>query len=166
MSEIYLKWHKLDDHAIIPSKRVEDAGYDLYTIENNVMLMPGEKHIFSTGLQSAFSPLFVGIVKERGSTGTNLLAVRSGVIDSGYRGEWKVVIQNLGKIPVLFTNAVKVIQNMNGKVLLYPTSKAIAQVSFLNLAQFRDDDVEVVDEDLTAIQPSYRENGGWGSSGK
>ena len=113
MSDLYLKWHRLDDAAKVPTKRLEDAGYDIYTVENNVMLMPGEKHMFSTGLQSAFSPHFVGIVKERGSTGTNLLAVRSGVIDSGYRGEWKIVIQNLGKLPVLFTNAVKNIQNMN-----------------------------------------------------
>ena len=164
MSDLYLKWHKLDDAAKVPTKRLEDAGYDIYTVENNVMLMPGEKHMFSTGLQSAFSPHFVGIVKERGSTGTNLLAVRSGVIDSGYRGEWKIVIQNLGKLPVLFTNAVKNIQNMNDKVLLYPTSKAIAQVVFLNVTQF--DDVEGVDDDLSTIDPSARESGGWGSSGK
>lgn len=164
MSDLYLKWHRLDNAAKVPTKRLEDAGYDIYTVENNVMLMPGEKHMFSTGLQSAFSPHFVGIVKERGSTGTNLLAVRSGVIDSGYRGEWKIIIQNLGKLPVLFTNAVKNIQNINDKVLLYPTSKAIAQVVFLNVTQF--DDVEVVDDDLSTIDPSARESGGWGSSGK
>ena len=164
MSDLYLKWHRLDDAAKVPTKRLEDAGYDIYTVENNVMLMPGEKHMFSTGLQSAFSPHFVGIVKERGSTGTNLLAVRSGVIDSGYRGEWKIIIQNLGKLPVLFTNAVKNIQNMNDKVLLYPTSKAIAQVVFLNVTQF--DDVEIVDDDLSTIDPSARKSGGWGSSRK
>lgn len=160
----YLKWNRLESGAVVPTKRDEDAGYDIYTIENNVMLMPGEKHMFSTGLQSAFSSGFVAIVKERGSTGTNRLAVRSGVIDSGYRGEWKIVLQNLGDIPVLFTSAVDSIQNMNGKVLLYPTAKAIAQVVFLEVPQF--DSIECVDEDLTKLVPSARESGGWGSSGK
>ena len=164
-NNLIIYWDKLNERAKLPSKRDEDAGFDIYcdSIEN-IILKPNETKFFTTGLRSAFPSNYWIEIKERGSTGTNLLAVRSGVIDSGYRGEWKIIIQNLGKFPVLFTNAVKNIQNMNDKVLLYPTSKAIAQVVFLNVTQF--DDVEVVDDDLSTIDPSARKSGGWGSSGK
>ena len=82
-----LKFAKVNDKAIIPSKRREDAGYDIYTTDRDIVLQPHQTVAFHTGLVSEFSPSWVGIVKERGSTAKYGLSIRSGVIDSGYRGE-------------------------------------------------------------------------------
>ena len=47
-----------------------------------------------TGIRTEFDKNYVGILKERGSTGSKGLAVRSGVIDSSFCGEWFMVIEN------------------------------------------------------------------------
>lgn len=149
-------WHKTKDAAKIPSKRDEDAGFDIYTTEDEVLLMPLEIHLFETGLQSAFSKDLVGIVKERGSTGCAGLAVRSGVIDSGFRGEWKILIQNLNPYPVKFTKQfLKSFKASNefyydhdgkqqcGDIYYYTLSKAIAQVIFFPLANVNSVEADV-----------------------
>ena len=48
-----INWFKLNYSAKLPTKREEDAGFDIYTTENNVLLMPHQKHQFSTGLAVA-----------------------------------------------------------------------------------------------------------------
>ena len=65
-----IKWHKINEKAQIPTKRDEDAGFDIYTIETNVLLMPGEKHLFSTGLTVAATEGYWLIAMDRGSTGS------------------------------------------------------------------------------------------------
>ncbi len=87
---------KTKPNAIIPSKRDEDAGYDIYACfeEDYIAIMPHETKIISTGIASVFSDEYVMILKERGSTGIKGIAQRCGVIDSGFRDEWKVPITN------------------------------------------------------------------------
>ena len=48
---------KLHPDAIIPSKRVEDSGYDIYALfdEDYVVIKPHETKILHTGLASVFS---------------------------------------------------------------------------------------------------------------
>ena len=98
-----VKFAKINDKAIIPSKRHEDAGYDIYTVDDEILLNPGETYAFHTGIKSEFSPSWVGIVKERGSTAKYGLSIRSGVIDSGYRGEWLIMITNASTDTIWFT---------------------------------------------------------------
>ena len=84
---IQIKLKFTGDPKHILSKEDEDAGYDIYTTERNVIIDPGETHMFATGIYTSFpSGYWIGI-KERGSTAKYNLSVRSGVIDSGYRGE-------------------------------------------------------------------------------
>lgn len=153
----------------MPTKRKEDAGYDLYTTDEPTILKPHETRLFGTGLVSMFSDDLVGIVKERGSTGTHGIAVRSGVIDSGYRGEWKVALTNENDFPIEFSADVEKVQEIKGKLcgrtkrLIYPLSKAIAQVVFLQLASCESG--LLTDEDLKE-DTSERGEGGWGASGK
>lgn len=81
MDKLY--WAKVKEGAKIPSKRVEDAGYDLYPCfeEDYLEIAPHETKLVPLGVASAFDSEFVMILKERGSTGTKGIAQRSGVID-------------------------------------------------------------------------------------
>ena len=91
-----LLWAKVRPDAIIPTKRDEDAGYDIYPCfeEEYIIIPPHETKMIPTGIASAFSEDYVMILKERGSTGTKGIAQRSGIIDSNFRGEWICPITN------------------------------------------------------------------------
>lgn len=73
-----------------------DAGFDLRAAEE-LVIEPGARKLTPTGLRLAIPEGFVGLVWDRSGLavkhGVHCLA---GVIDSGYRGEVKVVLQNLG----------------------------------------------------------------------
>ena len=87
-NNLIIYWDKLNENAKVPTKRDEDAGFDIYSDSaEDIVLKPNETKFFSTGLRSAFPSNFWIEIKERGSTGAVGLSVRSGVIDSGYRGE-------------------------------------------------------------------------------
>ena len=101
-----INWYKLNDKAKIPTKRDEDAGFDIYTIEDNVLLMPGEKHLFSTGLAVAAESGYWLMAMDRGSTGSRGLHIHCGVIDNGYRGELFICLCNDNPYPVKFTSQI------------------------------------------------------------
>lgn len=168
-----IKWKKLSNCARIPTKRVEDAGFDIYAnLQQDLVIAPHETVLIPTGLMSMFSKDLVGIVKERGSTGALGLSVRSGVIDSGYRGEWKIAITNLNPYPVELVKEGSTVGHIKGKHfwnkkkvvrLIYPMSKAIAQVLFLPVYNYT---LKQITEADLASDKSVRQEGGWGSSGK
>lgn len=166
-----ITWAKITDAAKIPSKRREDAGYDLYCVEKDtIVLKPHETRLFSIGIASAFDEDYVGIIKERGSTGVLGISVRSGVIDSGYRGEWKVCLTNLNDYDVEFSwdvnGVTKVMRKFNKKKVkkvIYPFRKAIAQVIFMPILN---SDNEEVSYETLKNYGSQRGEGGWGDSGK
>ena len=89
---------RLDPDLPLPGRQyVSDAGYDLYTREP-VVITPGERVLMPTGIAIALPHGHAGFVLPRSG-----LAVRYGIavvnspglIDSGYRGELKVVLVNL-----------------------------------------------------------------------
>ena len=88
---------RLREEAVVPDRAYAgDAGLDLATCER-VELGPGERTVASTGLAVAIPDGYAGFVQPRSG-----LAARSGVavvnspglIDSGYRGEIRVVLLN------------------------------------------------------------------------
>ena len=71
-----------------------DAGYDLESLED-YELIPGERYAFSTGIALAIPEGYAGFIKPRsGLAIRNGIDVLGGVIDSGYRGEVKVILLN------------------------------------------------------------------------
>ena len=168
-SNLIIYWDLLNLRAIMPTKRKEDAGFDIYTIENEAILKPGETKFFSTGLRSAFPENYWVEIKERGSTGAVGLSVRSGVIDSGYRGEWKIMLTNVNKYPVEFSHGVDKVTYVYGKIfknkikkVIYPLSKAIAQAVVIPLPN-----IECKwDRAMVDGTKSDRGQTGWGASGK
>ena len=90
--EVEVKFAKVKEGAIVPSKRDEDMGFDIYACfdEDYIKIDPHETKLIPTGIASACDPEYGFLLKERGSTGSKGIALRAGVIDSGYRNEWFV----------------------------------------------------------------------------
>lgn len=172
-----INWYKLNDKAKIPTKRDEDAGFDIYTIEDNVLLMPGEKHLFSTGLAVAADPGYWLMAMDRGSTGSRGLHIHCGVIDNGYRGEIFICLCNDNPYPVKFTNQIlkpchaqqdfyfdKNGNECCGEIDYYPVSKGIAQIIPIVLPVV--ESVEADDYGWALLGNTARGEGKLGASGK
>ena len=164
MNAITLFFTALNEKAIVPSKRPEDAGYDIYACfeEETIEVKPHQTVLISTGIASAFPMEVVAVLKERSSTGVRGIGVRAGVIDSGYRGEWKVPLTNHNQKTLYLTKTVDdVMENETG--IYYPYSKAICQALFIELPQTK---VETILPEVLREMKSERGEGGFGSSGK
>ena len=94
---IELSVTRLREDAVVPARAYDgDAGLDLAACER-VVLEPGERATVGTGLAFAIPEGYAGFVQPRSG-----LAARHGIgvvnspglIDSGYRGELRVVLLN------------------------------------------------------------------------
>ena len=94
---IELQVARLRDDAILPSQAHDgDAGLDLAACER-VELGPGERGVAGTGLAVAIPDGWAGLVLPRSGLATRhgiTLVNAPGLIDSGYRGEVKVILLN------------------------------------------------------------------------
>ncbi len=167
MNEQTIYFAKLKEDAKIPTKRPEDAGYDIYACfeEEFILIYPNETKLIPTGIVSAFSPNYVAIIKERGSTGSRGIGQRAGVIDSGYRGEWFIALTNHNKIPLVISKKYDSYTNFVSQdvAMIYPYDKAIAQCLFLELPKM--DICEITYEKILSIE-SERGDGKIGSTKK
>lgn len=87
----------LTETAKLPDKaNLFDAGLDLYCDEKEVVILaPGQRKLFSTGISVAIPKGFVGLIWPRsGHAVKKGLDTMAGVIDSPYRGEVKVLLVN------------------------------------------------------------------------
>ena len=94
---IELSIRRLRDDAVVPDRAYEgDAGLDLAACDR-VRLGPGERAVVGTGLAVAIPDGYAGFVQPRSGLADRhgISIVNSpGLIDSGYRGEVKVVLLN------------------------------------------------------------------------
>ena len=95
MTELPIR--RLRDEAIVPVQAYEgDAGLDLAACDR-VEIRPGERALVSTGLAVAIPEGFAGFVQPRsGLAAEHGITVLNtpGLIDSGYRGEVRVILHN------------------------------------------------------------------------
>jgi dUTP diphosphatase len=119
-----------------------DAGMDLFAAED-MTLGAGEVKAVPTGIKMAIPDGYVGLIWDK--SGISLQGVHrlAGVVDAGYRGEVKVVMVNLGKVPFVFKQGQKVAQ-----MLIQPVEA-----------------VEVVDVGEADLDETARGAGGFGSTG-
>lgn len=104
------KVKKLSPASILPSKEnSSDAGIDIYANESYT-LKPQERHLFSTGIAVDFPRGYVALLWDRSGLGSRGIHRLAGVIDSGYRGEWKVMLINLSDGAVKIKAGDKIIQ--------------------------------------------------------
>lgn len=134
-----IRFAKVRPDAKIPSKRDEDAGYDLWPCFENdwIEIQPFESKLIPTGIASAIESNYAFIFRERGSTGTKNIKVNAGVIDSGFNGEWFVSIYNANKVPLFIskfgTTGEQSPITEHPDAILYPYDKAIAQAILIQV---------------------------------
>jgi dUTP pyrophosphatase len=94
---IELPIQRLRDDAVVPTRAYAgDAGLDLAACER-VQLGPGERAAVATGLAVAIPDGYAGFVQPRSGLALRhgiTLVNTPGLVDSGYRGELKVILLN------------------------------------------------------------------------
>ncbi|HBU07001.1 MAG TPA: dUTP diphosphatase [Candidatus Magasanikbacteria bacterium] len=140
-----VKFKKLNPEAKLPvyGHPGEDAGLDLFSLED-AEIKSGERKLFALGFALEFEPGFAAIVKDKGGPPMKYgLHTMGGVFDSGFRGEYNVLLINLSQETAIIKKGQKIAQ-----LIIYPV--AIAQLE------------EVVELDDT----SSRGTGQHGSTGE
>ena len=135
--------------SLLPErKNPNDAGLDLKS-DSHVEIEPGSKVMLDTGVQVAIPNGFVGLLVARSSLQKKNLIMANGlgIIDSGYRGNLKVVLYNFGKEPATVG-----------------MGERFAQLLIVPIALPEVDDVTAMD-DATWENSSVRSTGGFGSTG-
>lgn len=102
----------LDPRAKVPTKAYNSAAFDLFPLQD-WWIHSGQQLKIPLGFATEFAPGYVAIIDDRSSTGNSGVCHMAGVIDCDYRGEWMVMLRNLGDKPYHVT-----------------PEKAIAQVLF------------------------------------
>jgi dUTP pyrophosphatase len=140
-----LPFVRLHPEAIAPSRAHEgDAGLDLASCER-VSIGPGERAVVGTGIAVAIPPGYAGLLLPRSG-----LAARHGIgkvnspglIDSGYRGELKLILLNTDR----------------DETFVVEPGMRIGQLVLIELP-------EIIVEEVSELPPSERGERGLGSSG-
>ena len=141
-----LRFARTRDDATIPSRAHEgDAGLDLYAAEN-ALLEPGERASVGTGIAVEIPEGHAGLVLPRSGLAREhgiALVNSPGLIDSGYRGEIRVLLLN--------TDPAEIFRVAPGD--------RIAQLLITPIAAPEPVEAE-------ALAESARGDGGFGSSGR
>jgi dUTP pyrophosphatase len=122
------------------------AGADLVAaLEKEIVLAPGERRAIPTGFAVEIPPGFEGQVRPRSGLALRhglTLPNAPGTVDSDYRGEIVVILQNNGSEPVSLARGDRIAQ-----LVIAPVARA----------EF---------EEVPALAPSARGSGGFGSTGR
>jgi dUTP pyrophosphatase len=123
----------------------EDLGYDIYAAES-VTIAPRGHAVVPTGMAvectSPKGERMGALLRDKSSMAARRLTVTGGVIDAGYRGEIRVLMENLGDAPAVIHAGDKI-----ANLIPYPVLTG---------------EVEVVDD----LSESSRKAKGFGSSGR
>lgn len=172
-NELYVA--KIKEDAILPTKREEDAGYDIYAnFEGDTLVIPAHTTLpVPSGVAIACSKDYYIQVEERSSSGKIGLKKSAGVMDSGYRGEYLILLTNTNPYPIVISKLAKEElgktfvsggkKYKTDKCLIYPYTKGIAQLIVLPVPTMTTKELSY--EELKAI-PSLRGTGKFGSSKK
>ncbi len=163
-----IRFCKLNESAIIPTKEKYNAGYDIYANfkEDYIVIEPHTTTLIGTGIASVIPENYYMQICERGSTGSKGIKSSAGVIDSSYRGEWFLAVTNTNNIPLVIAkeDCNCPIIDENKPHILYPKEKALFQAIVHKVHnQLIIEEISV--DDLSNYK-SERGEGKLGSSGK
>lgn len=114
MFKMKVKFKKLNENAVAPTFGSKySAGADLYSVEEELVINPGETAFIGTGIACAIPKNAVGLVFARSGLACKkglAPANKVGVIDSDYRGEIKVALHNHSNVPQTVLRGERVAQ--------------------------------------------------------
>jgi dUTP pyrophosphatase len=155
-----INFTKTSDFAICPQRSTPtDAGFDLFSIETCV-IKPLERKLVNTGIKIEIPDGYYGRIAPRsGLAFKKGIDVMAGVIDSGYRGELKVLLINLCQ-PSNPKGAISSYESFFGPLDKFSVSQG-ERIAQLIIEKCYDADWE----EKEALSESKRNEGGFGSSG-
>ncbi|MFA6042069.1 MAG: dUTP diphosphatase [Patescibacteria group bacterium] len=108
---MHLRVKLLHPDATLPKYAHDgDAGFDVFAKED-VTIPVGERRAIYLGFSAEIPDGTVALVWDKGGIAAKQgITSLAGVIDAGYRGEWLVVLHNLGSEPFTFAKGMKVAQ--------------------------------------------------------
>lgn len=119
-----LKVQRLQPHAKLPGYgHPGDAGLDLFS-SIDMILQPGDSQPVPTGIKVAIPDGYVGLIWDKSGISLSRVHRLAGVVDSGYRGEIKVVLINLGTQEFAIAQGMKIAQ-----MLIQPVQAVIVTES-------------------------------------
>jgi dUTP pyrophosphatase len=143
---IELQITRLREDAVLPARAyVGDAGLDLAACERRE-LGPGERALVGTGLAVAIPNGYAGFVAPRSGLAVEhgiTIVNAPGIVDSGYRGELRVILHNTDR----------------RETFVVEPGMRIAQLLVVPVP-------EVTLREVDELSASERGEGGFGSSGK
>ena len=155
-----IKYSKLHPDGKEPFRANEsDAGYDLFSTEYTT-LEPFQRKLVSTGINMEIPQGFYGRIAPRSGVACKKgIDVMAGVIDSGYRGEIKVLLINLNFEGYnLQPNAFEAMFGSANKTEIKPGDR---------IAQLVIEKCHTVEwKAMETLEESQRGEGGFGSSGQ
>jgi len=155
-----VKYNKLNKEGKEPFQaNSSDAGYDLFSTEY-VTIEPFQRRLISTGINVEIPEGFYGRIAPRSGLACKKgIDVMAGVIDSGYRGEIKVLLINLNFEGYnLKPNAFEAMFGSANKIDIKPGDR---------IAQLIIERCYKVDwKKMKTLENSERGQGGFGSSGE
>jgi dUTP pyrophosphatase len=96
--------------SILSYSHPGDAGLNVFSLEDYT-LQPGERHVFNLGFALEFEEGYGAFMKDRSSMSRNAgVHVLGGVFDAGYRGEYNVLLVNLGSEAYKIEKGYKIAQ--------------------------------------------------------
>ena len=148
-----IEFTTLHDNVTLPKRaNPSDAGLDIHYSpkeDSVVRVFPGQSVVLETGLKFGVPHGYMLEVKNRSSVASKRsLLVGACVIDSGYNGEVKINLHNVGEEPQVLNPGDKIAQLVMVPVVHFRVAKT--------------DDV-LYDDPITI---SDRGTGGFGSTGK
>lgn len=102
----------LEEGGLIPTRaHLSDAGLDLYSGIEDCVIHPGQRKAIDTAIKFAVPDNHVGLILDKSGLALNRgLTILGGVIDSGYRGDIKVIVHNTSDEDVLIQYGNKIAQ--------------------------------------------------------
>ena len=160
--EIFIE--KLCDDAVIPAYAHDgDAGMDLYSVED-VITEPGQTVLVKTGLKMAIPKGYEVQVRPRSGISLNTplrIPNSPGTIDSGYRGEVCVIMENTSPESSKVDGQVLSLKDKGNQKGTYKIAKG-DRVAQMVVAAYATTDFTLC-SDVSAIGEDRK--GGFGSTG-
>lgn len=99
MGQIIVRVQRLNEKAKVPSYAhkgpLGDLAADLFSVED-AEILPGTVLSIGTGIALELPPEYGAVIEDRSGIALKGLSTLGGIIDTGYRGEIRVVLSNLG----------------------------------------------------------------------